>query len=132
MIDTVFIKRNWAVKKRENMYSGQPYQCLLQRFDPGSGALWLILIPWLQQLLLEEVCLSACKNWTIKAWIVTHTVRIGFETMGRNRTLNSPLPCIICCCMLLNFFSNTVKIYILLGCMVRDNKSNAENGKMPA
>lgn len=31
-----------------------------------------------------------------------------------------------------NFFSNTVKMYILLGCMVRDKKSNAENGKMPA
>lgn len=130
MIDTVFIKRNWAVKKRENTYTCQPYQCLLPRLDPGSGALWLILKPWLQQLLLD-VCLSACKNGTIKVGVVKHTFRTGFETMGRSRSLNSPLPCIICCCMLLNFFSNTVKMYILLGCMVRD-KSNAENGKMPA
>lgn len=103
MIDTVFIKRNWAVKKRENTYTCQPYQCLLPRLDPGSGALWLILKPWLQQLLLD-VCLSACKNGTIKVWVVKHTFRTGFETMGRSRSLNSPLPCIICCCMLLNFF----------------------------
>lgn len=80
----------------------------------------------------REVCLSACKNCTIKGWVVTLTVRMGFETMGRNRTLNSPLPCIICCCMLLNLFSNTVKMYVFLGCMTRDKKSNAENGKMPA
>lgn len=104
MIDIVFIKRNWAVKKRENTYTGQPYQCLLPRLDPGSGALWLILKAWLQQLLSEEVCLSACEGCTIKGWVVTHRVRMGFETMARNRTLNSPLPCIICCCMLLNFF----------------------------
>lgn len=61
-----------------------------------------------------------------------YRVRMGFETMGRKRTLNSPVPCIICSCMLLNLFSNTVKMYVFLGCMIRDKKSYAENGKMPA
>ena len=126
MIYTVFIKRNRVVKKRENTYTGQPYQCLL---PSSSGALWLILKPDFSSYFQS---LSACKNCTIKGWVVTFTVRMGFETMGRNRTLNSPLPCIICCCMLLNLFSNTVKMYVFLGCMTRDKKSNAENGKMPA
>lgn len=51
------------------------------------------------------------------------------ESMGRNRTLNSPLPCIICCCMLLNFFSNTVKMYVFLGCMIRDTSLMQKMGK---